>query len=273
MTVSTAATRRPSGRRPRDVFCAPTDRIRSGQTVRPNERQLRRWLTRIREEMTSAPRTDLDQCPATVSTIMRRLKLLGETSETVLLLGDDDLLGLALTEMRARSRVVVLDADENLVRVMRTHGGEAGLKVLRWDLRDGLPKELRHGFDGVFTDPPYTLAGQLLFVHRGMMALRSKLRASLYVCASPAYLSKDQLDTVRSFLSRGGFQFSARHRKFNKYKAPPDVSRDLTERGVSDSSWLYSDLYHYVRRRPADVPRLPPRTLQQIYSYNDVSPA
>ena len=35
--------------------------------------------------------------------------------------------------------------------------------------------------DMVFTDPPYTLAGQLLFVHRAMSALRPTAGASLYV--------------------------------------------------------------------------------------------
>jgi len=219
------------------------------------------------------PPSDFDQCPATLTTVMRRLQLLARNSRDILLLGDDDLLGLAVAATRARSRIVVLDADQNLLRFIRLYVPETAIELVKQDLRNGLPHALHHCFDEVFTDPPYTLAGQLLFVQRGMLALRGAAGVRLFLCASPTYLTRDEFNIVRLFLARGGFRLEASYRNFNRYKAPPDVSRDLKQKGARSTVWLKSDLCQYVRQHSAPVPRLPPGTLARIYSYDDPTSA
>jgi len=147
------------------------------------------------------------------------------------------------------------------------------IELVKQDLRNGLPRALCHCFDDVFTDPPYTLAGQLLFAQRGMLALRAAVGVSLYVCGSRAYLLADHFNALRLFLARGGFGLEVSYQNFNRYKAPPDVRCDLKRKGARSTAWLESDLYRYVRRRLAPVPRLPPGTLARIYSYDEPTSA
>ena len=243
------------------------------RTVNCDQTRVRSWLAKVRARRADAPRSDLDQCPATLTTVVRRLKLLDRDSRDILLLGDDELLGLALAATRARSRIVVMDADEKLLGFIRLHAPRAMIELVKQDLRNGLPHAFRHCFDEVFTDPPYTLAGQLLFAQRGMLALRAIAGVSLYVCASPAYLIKDHFHVVRLFLARGGFELEVSYQNFNRYKAPPDVRYDLKRKRARSTAWLDSDLYRYVRQRPAPVPRLPPGTLARIYSYDEPTSA
>jgi predicted methyltransferase len=228
-------------------------------------------LREIRADPSYSFRSDLDQCPATLSTVLRRATLLARHSRDLLLVGDDDLLGPALTVTGARERIVVLDADETLLQLIARHVPEHSIKLVNHDLRDGLPHHLRRRFDEVFTDPPYTLAGQLLFVHRALLALRDDRGAGLYVCASRAYLSVAELRAVRHFLWRAGFEPEAVYPAFNRYKAPADVRCDLKLRGWRCPTWLDSDLFHYVRRRSAPIPRIPTHICSSIYEYQTTS--
>ena len=76
----------------------------------------RRVLETCSKQSPARVRNDLDQCPATISTVLRRLQLLlpllNECPRSVLLLGDDDLLGLALAATELPERITVLDLDD-----------------------------------------------------------------------------------------------------------------------------------------------------------------
>jgi predicted methyltransferase len=231
------------------------------------ERRVRDLLMEIRGQADFGARHDLDQCPATPSTVMRRLTLLGRRSSDILLLGDDDLLSLVLALTGARNRIAAVDLDDRLLRFIESYSKRYSIEVLRHDLRFGLPRAHKRCFDEVFTDPPYTLAGQLLFVHRAMGALRSMPGVSLFVCASREYLTVQELSAVRSFLSRGGFELEATYPDFNCYRAPPDVREDLKKKGRRCTTWLYSDLFHYMRRNLVPMPCLPRARYCNIYEY------
>jgi len=224
-------------------------------------------LRRVRADLVYTVRADLDQCPATALTTIRRLELLARRSLDILLLGDDDLLCLALAQSKARVRIAVVDADRLLLSLIGRVSPGLSIELIEHDLRDPLPHAVRRCFDEVFMDPPYTMQGQLLFIRQAMLALRPKLGVSLYVCASRSYMNRDQLAGVRQFLRFGGFELVSSYYNFNRYKAPPDVRRDLKQRGSSGVSWLSSDLFHYVRIRSARIPRIPTEFKGDIYDY------
>lgn len=230
--------------------------------------RVRKVLSAVRAHPEYGCRPDLDQCPATVETVLRRAALLARRPLDILLLGDDDLLGLTLALGAARRRIAVLDVDRALLGLIQRFAPAGTVEFAEQDLRHGLPRHFRGRFDEVFTDPPYTLAGQLLFLHRAVAALRPSDGVSLYVCASPAYLSAIQSRAVNSFLQAAGFELAAKYEDFNRYKAPPDVRRDLKEKGCRRIAWLDSDLFHYVRRRAARVPPLPRDYKGRIYDYD-----
>ena len=231
------------------------------------EGRVRTLLREIRAQQDFDSRNDLDQCPATTATIIRRLKLLGQRSAHILLLGDDDLLSLALSAAGARKRIAAIDLDERLLQLIASNSMHGSIDLLRHDLRDAMPSSHQGSFDEVFTDPPYTLAGQLLFVHRALVALRPVGPADLYLCASRTYLTVQELDVVSSFLSHTGFELDEVYSDFNCYKAPPDVRKDLRDRGYRSVTWLHSDLFHYTRRRVAPIPGIPTLGMANIYEY------
>ncbi|MGH3133259.1 MAG: bis-aminopropyl spermidine synthase family protein [Gaiellaceae bacterium] len=130
------------------------------------------------------PRLDLDQCHCTAETKLRRVLALHDADalvgRRVLLLGDDDLVSLAIDRVVRRfgshasiARLAVVDVDPEVVDAARRALGEAPYPTsyVLHDLREPLPAELRRSFDTVVTDPPYTLEAAVLFLSRAVDAL------------------------------------------------------------------------------------------------------
>ena len=146
--------------------------------------QLRRGLAAVAE---TAPRplVEFDQCHCTPKTKLRRVLAMHDAgaiaARRILLLGDDDLMSVALLRFTRQFRVpiealAVVDIDE---RVLDFIGGELDdapfpHRRLRWDARRSLPASLVGRFDTVVTDPPYTAAGAGLFLARAVEALRGE---------------------------------------------------------------------------------------------------
>jgi predicted methyltransferase len=142
-----------------------------------------RSLRRIGREA-PPPRLDLDQCHCTAETKLRRIVAIHDADalvgRRVLLLGDDDLISLALAGFVERfgsaesvAELAVVDVDPDVVEHVRRElvGSPLSVTCLRHDLRRPLPGGLRRSFDTVVTDPPYTTAGATLFLSRAAEAL------------------------------------------------------------------------------------------------------
>jgi predicted methyltransferase len=156
-----------------------------GVVVRGDTAQL---LTEMKRIARLAPplRPDLDQCHCTPETKLHRVLALHEADalvgRRVLVLGDDDLISLAIERVVRRlgsaasiALLGVVDVDPAVVEVVRRELASASFPtvVLVHDLREPLPPSLRGGFDTVVTDPPYTVAGASLFLSRAAEALAS----------------------------------------------------------------------------------------------------
>jgi predicted methyltransferase len=144
--------------------------------------RLRRGLARLAEAAPS-PRVELDQCHCTARTKLRRvLALQGAGAlggRRILLLGDDDLISLALArfirELGSRDTIrelAIVDVDERLLDYIGVELAAADypVRLIRRDLRDPLPASLVRTFDTVVTDPPYTTDGAALFLSRAIEA-------------------------------------------------------------------------------------------------------
>ena len=129
-------------------------------------------------------RLELDQCHCTVDTKLRRLLAVHEAGalvgRRVLLLGDDDLTGLALHLLVKHhgsastiASLAIVDVDPALISFLARELAEAPFPVtcIEHDLREPLPPELVGAFDTVVTDPPYTAAAARLFLSRAADAL------------------------------------------------------------------------------------------------------
>lgn len=120
-----------------------------------------------------------DQGYVTEETALARVAFALERGDVegkeILVVGDDDLVSIALTLAARPLRVVALDVDERIVRFIREVAGAEGLLQLEahvYDVRDPLPEAWVGGFDTFFTDPTESLQGFRTFVNRGLLALR-----------------------------------------------------------------------------------------------------
>jgi len=167
--------------------------------------------------------TTLDQSHGTMDTAFRRAQYIrdhdGLLGRRVLILGDDDLVCLALGGLlgAGSGEIVVLELDERFVRYVRDIVGREHLHVrcLRHDLREPLPGELWDHFDVVVTDPPYTPNGLSLFLSRGVDAFRGARGVQAYV--SFAHKSWGEMREIQSLLIRMGWTIREILPRFNRY--------------------------------------------------------
>ncbi|HCD71546.1 MAG: N4-bis(aminopropyl)spermidine synthase [Thermovirga sp.] len=120
-----------------------------------------------------------DQAYVTPETTFSRIALADSRGDIrnkdVIVLGDDDMVALALAITRLPRRIVMLEIDERIVDFQRRKAKELGLsnlEVRRHDLRKPLPEDLLGQFDVFFCDPPETVAALAAFVGRGVATLR-----------------------------------------------------------------------------------------------------
>ena len=170
-------------------------------------------------------RSELDQCHCTVETKLRRVEAMEEAGtlagRRVLLLGDDDLLSLALlrTGLAAALReLAVVDVDPALLAFLGRRLRRAPCAVVRveHDLREPLPAALAGRFDTVFTDPPYTLAGADLFLARAAAALAPGGGAAVFLAFGPK--PPDETVRLQAAIARTGLAIRRLEPNFNEYR-------------------------------------------------------
>jgi predicted methyltransferase len=177
-------------------------------------------------ERAPGPRFELDQAHCDVETKIRRVLALHEANaldgREVLLLGDDDLLSLALAwlaePLGARiARLVVLDVHSALLSFLRRELARAPFPcdVRRHDLRDPLPASLVGSIDTVFADPPYTATGAELFLSRAAEAVGGDRRGDVFF-AFGSRRPDDELRVQRAIVAMG-FVTKRLVRNFNEY--------------------------------------------------------
>jgi N4-bis(aminopropyl)spermidine synthase len=154
-----------------------------GEIVPPELAGLAATLQAIADG-TPAAKAELDQTHCTVDTKLGRvLRLQGARAlagQRILVLGDDDLISVALAHFAAGTgntaairRLTVIDTDADILDWIGLQVAGTGVTVetVRHDVRHRLPQSLLGGFDVVLTDPPYTVPGAQLFLSRAVSAL------------------------------------------------------------------------------------------------------
>lgn len=118
-----------------------------------------------------------DQGALTADSVFERIAFMhsqGDVAQKkILLLGDDDLLSLALALTGLPREIVVLEIDDRLCDFIRSAAlaNKLPITVLQHDTREQLPSDLHAAFDTFVTDPTETIQGLLLFVEKGLSAL------------------------------------------------------------------------------------------------------
>jgi predicted methyltransferase len=148
-----------------------------GIALSPAVARLRRGLAAL-SDVAPPPLVELDQCHCTPKTKLRRVLAMHAADaingRRILLLGDDDLISIALLRFvrqfgGAIEELVVADVDERLLEFVarELEGAPFPFACVKWDVRETRAER----FDTVVTDPPYTAAGGKLFLRRAVESL------------------------------------------------------------------------------------------------------
>jgi predicted methyltransferase len=199
-----------------------------GTGVRIPER-MRPVVDELAALMAAGPAVDatLDQSHCTALTKVRRVLYLlrtgGLPTGSLLLVGDDDLMSIAVGAVGdalgvpLARRVGVLDVDPAVLDYagadLRRRGIEADL--LEHDLREPLPDRWRGGFDVAMTDPPYTPQGARLFLSRAVRGLPDRVGHGVYFSFGPK--GPGAAHQVLTAIVELGLTTQAVLRNFNEY--------------------------------------------------------
>ncbi len=138
---------------------------------------LRQKFTQIAQRRPPAAK-EFEQGFLTEDSVIRRVAWLDRCGDLaqkeIVLLGDDDLLSVALSLTDRPAQIVVFEVDERLVAFLndQAHRSDWPLRAYAHDLRQPLPQEFLGRFDVFVTDPLETVEGFLLFVEQGLSALK-----------------------------------------------------------------------------------------------------
>ena len=186
-------------------------------------------LTDIFAEMTlGRPKPDfsLDQSHADPDTCIRRVFYMYEhgsiEGRNIVLLGDDDLLSLAIAVFADYfgievGSITIFDIDQRILNFVEQKRDSQGLSIntVSHDLRKELPDEIKNSYDVFFTDPPYTVEGIKLFAARGTAVLRKKPGKTAYI--SFPSRPPDEISSIFASLSSLGLAPKELIPGFNRY--------------------------------------------------------
>ena len=94
--------------------------------------------------------------------------------KNIIIIGDDDLLSIALALTKLPKRIVVLDIDKRLVDFLKEINKKENLNIKVWEynIKEPFPKKLKRKFDLFSCEPLETYSGLKLFIGRGINALK-----------------------------------------------------------------------------------------------------
>ncbi len=173
----------------------------------------------------------IDQSKCTLDTAVKRAVLCLQNyaliGKNILCVGDDDLVSIALGFLLKKlfvniehcsTMISVMDIDNRILSYIQDIAEKERLpiKCVCLDFRKALLNNFIEQFDCFFTDPPYTLEGMILFLSRGVEAL--KKRSGLPIFLSYAHKSPDfELSMQKRFVEMG-LMLSKVMARFNTYE-------------------------------------------------------
>lgn len=183
------------------------DQDRDGVDVRMAQQFSERPAMKLRyEQQFCTPRTTQLRC--------QRIRQSLKPGSRVLVLGDDDLVSLALIAEPGDFQVDVLELDADLVAFLKAQGGER-LTVLEHNLRHGVPESMREAYDVVTTDPPYAAEGMRFFLKCARESLAKKPGSRLFLSTFPGLIESPE--ELWADLEQLGFVIEERSNHFSRY--------------------------------------------------------
>ncbi len=199
---------------------------------------------------------DYDQGFISLEGVLRRVAFILERGDildrSICLVGDDDLLGVALALTGLPREVQVLEIDSRLVDSINTIAAsrDLPLSARTFDVQEPLPEELTGAYDVFLTDPVETLPGLTLFLSRGVSAL-SGPGSSGYFGLTTLEASRTKWYAIQQRIHEMGLVITDIRRRFSLYPQQETSFASYQEKcevfqriGVeADTDWYTSSFY------------------------------
>jgi predicted methyltransferase len=168
------------------------------------------------------PAIEYDQTPITDIDMLIRAGFMDERGDVagknVLLIGDADMLSIALGLSGLPNKVVVLDVDDRVIAFVNKIGKEHNLKIEghKFDVRLPFPKEFRNDFDVFISDPVETVEGIKLFLSHGTAGLRGE-GSVCYFGLTTLEAGTKKWFKIQEIMLKMSFVLTDVRRNFNEY--------------------------------------------------------
>ncbi len=174
-------------------------------------------VSEARSQMNVTPEYNQNLCSSQSAVARAEIIAAKSQGKRVLLLGDDDCVGLALSVTGAEIHVV--DIDEKMLSLFETVARNHSLDICTHcvDLRKTVLEDFYNYFDVFETDPPWTFSGLALFLLHGLAYLKPREGCRGYVSASPFLMPRGDVFRFQKFLLSCGFMIEEIKKSFNSY--------------------------------------------------------
>ncbi len=227
------------------------------------------------------PTSDYDQGFVRPVDTVRRVAYIyqrGDLEESeIFILGDDDLLSVAMGLTRMPKRIVVVEIDQRINRFIKDFAEREGLnqiEVYDYNVIEALPENLKRAFDVFVTDPVETRKGLKLFVGRCLESLRGP-GATGYMGFTHREASLRKWFEFERFILSAGLVitdilrdfaiYPERENQWEHFYETYEIMRKL-ELPLPEVDWYKSS---FVRFEVVEGPRVPefepPKDLRELY--------
>lgn len=179
-----------------------------------------------RPDLTATPFPDrrYAQQPCTSETVRRRARFAIETcdrDDAILLLGDDDLVGLELAR-NGFTNITIVDIDQRLLDSIARQASQEKLTIgiHQHDLRKPAPAHLQNDFELVYLDPFYSLEGVRLFLGAAIDFSTTAVAPRFFLSVHLLSLMKDGLNKLPDLFEQMGVELIGFDKSFNHYPMP-----------------------------------------------------
>ncbi len=227
------------------------------------------------------PTSDYDQGFVRPLDTVRRVAYIyqrGDLEETeIFILGDDDLLSIAMGLTRKPKKVVVVEIDERINAFIRDFAQKEGLEnieVYNYNVIEALPENLKRSFDVFVTDPVETKKGLKLFVGRCLEALKGPGSAG-YMGFTHREASLRKWYEFEKFILEAGLVITDILRDFAIYPEKENQWEDFyrtyeimkkLELPLPEVDWYKSSFVRFeVVTGPTVPPFDPPKDVRELY--------
>ena len=227
----------------------------------------------LKERLKERPQPERawDQAYVTLDSLVARVALMDARGDLegrkIFILGDDDMLSLALALTGKPARVLAVDADPRIVAFLQAQS-VSNLEAERYDARDPLPEEWVQQFEVFETDPVEAEAGFRLFLDRCLTALHPDWGAG-YFGLTHRESSLAKWHRLQEYLLSRGLVITELLHDFNAYEPWPYHDETPAARLAGPAPrepWYRSCWYRVERVRVVEPENQPAReSAEAIY--------